>query len=335
MHGPSSHVPYKGDEEPQRRDGSFVETRRTAQRPSTFQDPSSYSAMRFQVKIGTIDSSVPSAVQTWFQNTLLPATTAYLAQLLRVNPVAGKLYFARRCASAYSNGKCASTDTTATCGPTTVPTVDLGALTLYDGYGNPSTTHSAGSGGYSADYIVYVTSTEAGSCSGGSGTLAYAGSCRYDQYDRPVAGYINFCPGHLSSIPTGSDYNDILATSIHEVTHALGFSSGRYAYFWDHATGQPRTGRININAAIRPSGEPGSGKYSNFAGSGNTIYVPGSGTLQQYTERGHTVWKLTTPQVLYRARERFGCWTLNGAELEEGGGSGERRSLLVVIQSYL
>ena len=47
-----------------------------------------------------------------------------------------------------------------------------------------------------------------------------------------------------------------------------------------------------------------------------------SGTLRQFTERGHTVWKLTTPQVLFRARERFGCASLNGTELEEGGGTG-------------
>ena len=31
------------------------------------------------------------------------------------------------------------------------------------------------------------------------GIIAYATYCQLDQYNRPVAGYANFCPNHLSS----------------------------------------------------------------------------------------------------------------------------------------
>jgi len=231
-----------------------AQRRTTQSRPSNFQDANSYSAIRFQVNYGTIDSSLPSEVQTWLKDTLLPATTTYLSQLLRVVPVSGKLSVARRCSSAWSNGNCAATPTTETCGSTTIADADLGALTLHEGSGATTANFTAGSGGYSStDYLIYVTATEGSSCSGGTGTLAYAGSCRYDQYDRPVVGYLNLCPGHLSSKPTGSDYTDVLSTAIHEVTHALGFAASRYAYFWDHATGKPRTARDNLHTALRPT----------------------------------------------------------------------------------
>ena len=42
----------------------------------------------------------------------------------------------------------------------------------------------------------------------------------------------------------------------------------------------------------------------------------------QLTERGHDVWKIVTPTVLAKAREQFGCASLNGAEIENQGGSG-------------
>ena len=45
-----------------------------------------------------------------------------------------------------------------------------------------------------ADFVIYVTAQTVGSCpsEAGSGTLAFASSCRADQYDRPTFGYVNF-----------------------------------------------------------------------------------------------------------------------------------------------
>jgi hypothetical protein len=38
----------------------------------------------------------------------------------------------------------------------------------------------------------------------GAAIIAYAAYCQVDQYDRPVAGYINFCPSLIQS----TDYDE-------------------------------------------------------------------------------------------------------------------------------
>ena len=47
-----------------------------------------------------------------------------------------------------------------------------------------------------------------------------------------------------------------------------------------------------------------------------TVRIANSNYMFSETLRGHTVWKLATPKILEKAREQFGCSTLNGAELE-------------------
>ena len=42
------------------------------------------------------------------------------------------------------------------------------------------------------------------------------------------------------------------------------------------------------------------------------ILNPGTSVYASFTERGQTVWKITTPQVLATAKEHFGCTSLNG-----------------------
>ena len=51
MFGPTSHVPYPGDERPGQR--------RTLTRPASFQTPSSYTAMRFGVRLPPCSHSPP------------------------------------------------------------------------------------------------------------------------------------------------------------------------------------------------------------------------------------------------------------------------------------
>ncbi len=45
--------------------------------------------------------------------------------------------------------------------------------------------------------------------------------------------------------------------------------------------------------------------------------MPSNSTVKIFYERGHSVAKLTTPNVLAFVREYFQCDTLNGAELED------------------
>lgn len=183
-------------------------------------------------------------------------------------PVSGKLGVEYFCGSAYfsstENARCA-TDASAvaqTCG--SYVSVPDAHLTGKDHHGNTdwcttcyaggtcasdscTTYPNQGGGVDNIDFLIYVTAQTVGSCptTSGSGTLAFASSCVTDQYDRPVVGYVNFCPTQIKVAAVGtSDYEAQLATAIHEIVHALGFSSSKYAYYRSHANGgQPYTER--------------------------------------------------------------------------------------------
>jgi hypothetical protein len=130
----------------------------------------------------------------------------------------------------------------------------------------------------------------------GTGTLAYAGQCRTDQYDRPIIGFVNFCPYQISVASQGTaSFNSQLATAVHEIVHALGFTSDRFAYFRDHSnSGQPYTSRD-------ADGVPNLGDVDLFGGS---VKLPSTSTFTTSTERGHTVWKAVTPKVPHLLGQR-------------------------------
>ena len=107
----------------------------------------------------------------------------------------------------------------------------------------------------------------------------------------------------------------------------------QFSYFWDHATGTPRTPRCSqIDPA--PSGyscagdttdwQAASNYLSGYPGdsAGSPTRKPATTTLNSFTERDETVWKMVTAAALSEARTHFGCSSLNGVEVENGGGSG-------------
>lgn len=300
-------------------------------RPDAMQDEDNYDNIRIQVVFGDSDASDDD--WTFVQEKLMPWTQAYLKALLKVYPVSGTLYAPRTCYSAWmtDGGPCARAvdDDSETCGDYgTIPAEHLGALTVYDGYLDVDTdlSKSAGSGGFSnTDLIMFITAKATEDC--GESTLAYAGGCRYDQYDRTVVGYANFCPDMIDSSDEG--WEEQWSTGVHEIMHAMGFSSSRFAYFWDHATGNPVTTRTATEDA-NPSGVPAAVDNTDAESAdnllsdypGGEIYKPSTDTLQSFTERGQTVWKITSPTVLAKARAHFDCSTLNGAEIEDEGGAG-------------
>ena len=102
--------------------------------------------------------------------------------------------------------------------------------------GSPSTDGAGVSG---ADYVLYVSANQA-ECPGGlSTTVAFAGSCQMEAaMDRPVAGFVNFCPDALAD--ETEDF--IFAVAKHELLHALAYSSSLFA-FWRNPNGTPRTDR--------------------------------------------------------------------------------------------
>jgi leishmanolysin-like peptidase len=304
------------------------------------QQASNYKNMRIQVVYAS-SSDATNANWAWIQNTLMPKTVEYLSSMLKVYPVSGKLYVPRTCRSVWTSstdGLCGGTyssDSSETCGSDygTVPAADLGGINIYESTGqytvDASASKAAGSGGYAdKDLIMFVTSKNSNSC--GGSTLAYAGGCRYDQYDRTVAGYVNFCPSSIDQ--SAKEWEQQWSTGVHEIMHALGFSDARFAYFWDHATGNPVTQRAKKTHS-NPSGKPSAGDTSDddaasndLSYMGSTIRKPSTSTLNSFQERGTTAWKIVSPTALAKARSHFSCSTLNGVELEDEGGTGTKGS---------
>jgi hypothetical protein len=101
---------------------------------------------------------------------------------------------------------------------------------ICSGGGASSCSTTAGGAGAAGDFILIVTAKATGSCSGS--VLAYASKCYQGSgalhLDRPVAGYVNFCPALLDTAK--AEYPSQLSTAIHEVTHALVFSSSLYPW---------------------------------------------------------------------------------------------------------
>jgi len=124
-----------------------------------------------------------------------------------------------------------------------------------------------------------------------SSVLANAVACQFDQKGRPIGGRINFNPTAI--IPSdvgGATWQSQLGVTIHELTHVLGFSSDMFPNY------------------LKPDGT----KWGKVT--------------QTFNERGDTVTKIVTPKALKAAATHFGCSNLNGAELENHGGSGSAGS---------
>lgn len=113
--------------------------------------------------------------------------------------------------------------------------------------------------------------------------------------------------------------------AMHEMAHALGFSSASWPLFRD-STGTPRTPRD----ANRPDRPLSTYQYTYSCQSQTySPYIPAATTVNYFQERGATcvynatmvpttncVHKMVTPAALAAARFYFNCSTLNGAELE-------------------
>ena len=136
--------------------------------------------------------------------------------------------------------------------------------------------------------ILYVSFGNSGSC--GGSTLAYASSCYYDQYNRPIAGTINFCPYMFNNDNGVETWRSDALTTLHEMTHIIVMSSSLFDKFMDPLTGDTRENIIE--------------------------YVNG----QKY---------IITPKIKEYAQEFYGCnddAILPGLPLEDNGGAGSAGS---------
>ncbi len=140
------------------------------------------------------------------------------------------------------------------CGQVPIPTEHRKQTWIYDGTGAIVQTLPGGSGiadkdvrlvhknvplphpfsthtrTHALQLVIYVSMDDA--C--GPSTLAWATSCGQDQYGRPIAGTINFCPHAINgSKPDGEEWPGTIATTIHELAHVLILSSSLFGSFVD------------------------------------------------------------------------------------------------------
>nr|CCA19066.1 leishmanolysinlike peptidase putative [Albugo laibachii Nc14] len=170
-----------------------------------------------------------------------------------------------------------------------------GACSTIEGAGIPDT-----------DFTLYIRAAQTSYC--GPSVLAYASACQKEQFDRPTFGMINMCPTKIDADPDA--YEAQLSTAMHEITHALGFSSQFFAYMRG-ADGAPRTRRSS-------AGEPPAIINGKCANGATVDYFPNpSGNTVAYSsERDHTVAKMVTPRVAEFVKNHFNCSSVTGAELE-------------------
>lgn len=141
-----------------------------------------------------------------------------------------------------------------------------------------------------------------------TGLIAYASARQLDQYGRPIAGYINFCPRGTASYMS-EHASTGLSTTMHEITHALVFSSTLYQYYRNWDTGKLR-GLSNV--------------VKDYTVKTDSLNMRATGKVK----------RIITPGVVAATRAHYGCSSLTGAALENNGGSGtagshwEKRALM-------
>jgi proprotein convertase subtilisin/kexin type 5 len=137
--------------------------------------------------------------------------------------------------------------------------------------------------GVPADLIIYVT----GNSYPNESWVARAGACILESrpYNNVLAGRIEINSAFYTA---NLSFEDKMQTVIHEIFHVLGFSNSLYQYYHKDDGSSYLSSELTLASSIRDK----------------------------------TVTLFKTPTVLSKARAAFGCTTLPGLELEDGGGSG-------------
>ncbi|XP_060077104.1 ciliated left-right organizer metallopeptidase-like [Ylistrum balloti] len=112
-----------------------------------------------------------------------------------------------------------------------IPEAHLGSLKVYPKDREEEVVFPAGKGIPDADTVLYITAKTTKTCYQRKIVLAYSGYCQLDQYDRPIAGYINFCPFLIRA--TNMTQEKVYMSVVHELFHVLGFSKGLFGKFRD------------------------------------------------------------------------------------------------------
>lgn len=139
--------------------------------------------------------------------------------------------------------------------------------------------------GVEADIVIYVTARPILS----NGVLAFASFCVSDEItNRPLAGHLNYSP---ASLTVGSKLDSQIGTTLHEISHSLGFSGQKFDEFYN--------GQLNMTV---PAAD---------------VFGPAGSPVNGIQRR-----MIKTPRVRAFVRSHFGCQSLEGAEIEDAGGDG-------------
>jgi len=202
-----------------------------------------------EITLKGIDSSTSSEALNYIQNVLVPPAINLLQAALKVVPLSAPI-------TIKSNTVCS---------------------------GKVDTPSIYKTEGVSADLVLFITTSNDPS----TNYVASAVFCSLSQENgRPLVGRLNYNLYYFE--PTTNDVNieSHVYTTIHEMIHALGFSSGLYSTYINPATNKRLTGHVRSK-----------------------------------TVNGGQVQYINLPPLTKRLREHFNCPTLEGAYLENQGGS--------------
>lgn len=251
----------------------------------TADSASKFQSMRIEFDTSALDGQLSANNREridFIKNEILPRTGDFWSSALSVVPVAGNLKIQNR---ELINGYCGDSefalvpDEHKTTG---IPDVDL---------------------------IIYVSGTPSSRFCGAN-TLAVAVACNFDDYDRPVAGAINFCLEQVDLEEDGSAHHAIIDdnvdVAIHETAHILGMSSNSFRFFWDPKTGSPRTNRMfSFEKTLCVDGVE------------REEILPDENTLKFIdAPNGQRHASIVTSTVQAVVRNQFNCQDLEGAQLE-------------------
>lgn len=180
-----------------------------------------------------------------------------------------------------------------------------------------------------ADIVIMVTTWPTQ-----GNTLAWAGYCSTDQYGRPIAAHANFGPHKIAA----ADSDTFLATALHELMHALGFtvrvvfgaffcSVCHHMCVCSRCQNQRMTRMLDENGAVRANtiekvtiGRDGKTKQVTRLASPNVVRE-----ARRYRRPKCTFLRIgNLNETIYN--RYFDCPTLTGLELEDYGGGGSALS---------
>jgi len=248
--------------------------------------------VRIMLKEGEFESTLDAAKRTYLRNVMIEVMQWYQARLLVV-PLTSNLVI-----SSVNGGD----------GYVAGTSVSVDAADKTTGFAN-------------TDYALYWSAKSSTACS--DSVIGHAAAFEVTECDRPLVGYINFCPNGITTTDVNTKQHlKQLTTGYHEVMHAFGYTNRMYAY-WRTAGMAARTSR-DANG-VPNQGTTAVGLSDNgIAFTTFQIYTPDPSYFFSYTDTvlGGTRWKLNTTNVLAKAQAHFGCSTLDGVEMENQGTSG-------------